>query len=568
MGDRTVGANPGERVLVFTATYNEHDNIPLFCEAVLALDPSYDLLVVDDNSPDGTGELLDDMKAREPRLAVVHRPRKMGLGSAHKLAMVHAVKNGYPVLVTMDADFSHDPADIPRLVGELGNADFVIASRHMPGATLDYPFHRKFVSAVANLLARRLLAIPLHEFTTSFRAFRSEVLTGLNFPKIRAQGYSFFLESIYRVHQHGFACREIPIDFRDRLHGSSKIPRFEIVRGVSKLLRLFVSRLLRHRRPRRPSPVIEGTCYACESPYLIEQFSERATPAGLLRDRAARPRIVHCLACGLGHAREVPGVGGVRSADLRGADETDGRIRRARRRTYLRAYNGIAHHLPPGGRLLEVGSGYGAFLEVARERGWDVEGVESAAPAQRYSRDQLGVPVRAGPLDEAVARLGNGYDVVVLWDVLDHLQDPLAMLGSCAARLRDGGVLCLSALDAESWFPRLMGPNWPRILQGREYYFSPPVLELMLHRAGFDLVEVRNFRRYVPLKLLPDRVAAAVPGGYGKALRLLEPLLPSGISAPISLGDSKIFVCRKQAAPAESAAADAGTAAIHRAAGR
>jgi dolichol-phosphate mannosyltransferase len=249
---RSKVAKSNGRVLVFTATYNEKDNVQKLCPEILALPDAYDMLVVDDGSPDGTGQILDTLSAANPRLKVIHRKGKLGLGSAHKLAIQYAMDEKYDVLVTMDADFSHKPQDIPRLIEALGNdAGFVIGSRYAKGGQCDYTGYRKFVSTCANISSRALLGVPLTEYTTSFRAFRVSDLRKVDLNSIQSQGYSFFLESTFRVHQSGVKLREIPIHFKDRVHGESKIPRSEIFRGASKLVSLFADRLRGRKAPRR-----------------------------------------------------------------------------------------------------------------------------------------------------------------------------------------------------------------------------------------------------------------------------------------------------------------------------
>ena len=237
------GAND-RRVLVFAATYNERDNVETLSRAVLSQSPDYDLLIVDDASPDGTGTLLDQMCRAEPRLRVIHRAGKLGLGTAHKLAMVQAIAEAAPVLVTLDADMSHDPADIPRLVAALDGADFAIGSCHMPGGAILLKFHRRLLSIGANRLARLLLGVPLTEFTKSLRAFRVPMLARLDLRRLEAEGYAFFVETVFLVARSGARLAEIPIRFQDRREGQSKISRVEILRGIATLFRLFGRRLI------------------------------------------------------------------------------------------------------------------------------------------------------------------------------------------------------------------------------------------------------------------------------------------------------------------------------------
>jgi dolichol-phosphate mannosyltransferase len=239
-----------QRVLVFTATYNEVDNIVSLVETILATLPGCDVLVVDDNSPDGTGKVLDEMRAREPRLQVIHRPGKNGLGTAHKAGMKYALEHEYDALVTMDADFSHDPHALPEMMRQLERAEFVIGSRYIPGGSCEYPLSRVVLSTVANWLTRAILSIPVHETTTAFRGYRRSLLERMDVDAIRSEGYSYFVECIYQVHrlteqnQVMAGMAEFPIRFADRRAGSSKISKKEIWKGFSTLLRLGVQRIL------------------------------------------------------------------------------------------------------------------------------------------------------------------------------------------------------------------------------------------------------------------------------------------------------------------------------------
>ncbi|MCA1828198.1 MAG: polyprenol monophosphomannose synthase [Myxococcales bacterium] len=231
---------PIEKVLVFTATYDEAANISPLIEDIFRELPSCDMLVVDDNSPDGTGEILDALVHRYPRLSVIHRPRKSGLGSAHRLAVQHAIAGGYDALVTMDADFSHHPRYLPAMLEELEQSDFVTGSRYAPGGSCNYGLARRALSRTANLLARGLLRIPLRETTTAYRGFRRSLLSLLDVESIRSDGYSYMVESIFRVSRATRRMSEFPIAFVDRRAGRSKISQVEIWKGFTTLLRLWL----------------------------------------------------------------------------------------------------------------------------------------------------------------------------------------------------------------------------------------------------------------------------------------------------------------------------------------
>ena len=233
------------RVLVFSATYNEVENVePLITGIVEAL-PDADILIIDDNSPDGTAAALKGLQAKFPCLTLLIRPGKQGLGSAHRDAMGYAIENGYDVLLTMDADLSHDPASLPALLALLERADFVIGSRYAPGGSCDYSGIRLAVSRSANLLVRMLLGVDLMETTTSLRGFRRSLLNKMDFERIESDGYSFFFETVWRVSRQGATMREVPIHFASRRAGQSKISPSEVGLAVLKLVRLWVERVTR-----------------------------------------------------------------------------------------------------------------------------------------------------------------------------------------------------------------------------------------------------------------------------------------------------------------------------------
>jgi dolichol-phosphate mannosyltransferase len=264
--------------LIVVPTYNERDVITPMIDALLGLPVGCDLLIVDDRSTDGTTDILLSRAASERRLAIMVRPGKLGVGSAHMLGWMHARHCGYRRIVTLDADFSHDPNDIPRLLAALdAGADVVIGSRFVTGGRIDYAGWRRFVSQSANYLARAVLHSPLSEHTTSLRAARLDRVPEGLVETIPREGYGFFLECAMRFVRAGFNVAEIPIHFRDRQHGRSKISQIEIVRAALNLVRLKL------RRTWQNATLGDGAhhCAACEQPFLTRM------PSGELR----------CLAC-------------------------------------------------------------------------------------------------------------------------------------------------------------------------------------------------------------------------------------------------------------------------------
>lgn len=213
--------------LVCIPTYNERDNLEPIVQAVLAADPRVDVLVVDDNSPDGTGALADALAQAEPRVRVLHRQAKQGLGRAYLHAFGWALEQGYAYVLEMDADFSHDPRHLPTLLDAAEKeADLVLGSRYVAGGgTVNWGRLRKLISRGGSLYARTILGLGVRDLTGGFKCFRRKVLETLDLSAIQSTGYAFQIELTYRTIKAGFRVKEIPITFEDRRVGQSKMSR-------------------------------------------------------------------------------------------------------------------------------------------------------------------------------------------------------------------------------------------------------------------------------------------------------------------------------------------------------
>jgi len=232
-------AAPPRRVLVSVATYNEIDNLPLLVEAIWQAVPTADILVIDDNSPDGTGQWCDQRAATESRLKCLHRPGKLGLGTATLAAFAYAIQHGYDVLVNMDADFSHPPDRIPALLAALADADVAIGSRYCPGGrTEGWPLRRKLMSWAVNTYARCLLGLAPRDTSGAFRGYRVALLARLDPAAVVSRGYSFQEEVLWRLARLGARIVEVPITFVERQRGQSKINRQEAWQAIWILFRL------------------------------------------------------------------------------------------------------------------------------------------------------------------------------------------------------------------------------------------------------------------------------------------------------------------------------------------
>jgi len=217
-------ANDLRRILVIVPTYNERDNIETIIDRVLQSVPAANVLVADDGSPDGTGKIADELAIRDPRVHVLHRTEKAGLGAAYIAGFQWGLERGYDVLVEMDADGSHAPEQLPRLLTALREADLVLGSRWVAGGTVvNWPMSRELLSRSANIYTRAALGIPVRDATGGYRAYRRQVLESIDLAAVSSQGYCFQVDLAWRAVLAGFRVVEVPITFADRERGESKM---------------------------------------------------------------------------------------------------------------------------------------------------------------------------------------------------------------------------------------------------------------------------------------------------------------------------------------------------------
>jgi len=250
--------------LIVMPTYNERENLSAIVEEIARYAPQGDLLIIDDNSPDGTGEVADGLREQFPNVSVMHRPGKLGLGTAYIAGFRYAIEYGYDLVFEMDADFSHDPRYLPKFLAAAEQADLVIGSRYVRGGgTPNWSLLRRFVSGGGNIYARMLLGLPIKDATAGYRCYHTRVLAALDLDAIRSQGYAFQVEMAYQTLKHGFSVREVPIIFVDRRVGKSKMSRTIFIEGFFYVLRA--------RFGRAPQPALEQT--------LAKRITEPLTPS-------------------------------------------------------------------------------------------------------------------------------------------------------------------------------------------------------------------------------------------------------------------------------------------------
>ena len=234
------------KCLVIVPTYNERDNIGSLIEAVLAIPRQFDILVVDDNSPDGTGDVVSEHEARSSRVHLMKRPGPRGFGPSYVDGFKYALANGYDAVLCMDADFSHDPANLPDLLDGLGDADIAIGSRYCDGriSVINWPVQRLILSMLGGAYVRWITRLKVCDPTAGFKAIRSRVLSAIDLDTLRSNGYSFQVESIYRAHRSGFTIKEVPIVFTERRLGQSKMSKSIVFEAMLMPWRLRFSRFV------------------------------------------------------------------------------------------------------------------------------------------------------------------------------------------------------------------------------------------------------------------------------------------------------------------------------------
>lgn len=545
-------------VCVFFPTFNEAGNVQALVQGIHEHLPQARVLVVDDASTDGTGELLDAMAADDPSMTVIHRPRKLGVGSAHKLAMLHVREAADDALITMDADFSHHPRYLPTLFERLQQAEFVTGSRYMEGGRCDYGPYRQAISRGANLAARQALGLRLAENTTLFRGFTRSLLRRLNIDRVKSDGYSFAVESLFEVAAVAHNLDEFPIHFEDRIHGDSKISKREIYKAIGTIARLGLTRLnpLSDRglpSARSREPVV---CIGCKSTYNLELYESRHGKREGERDATAeaysvashRHRthgpILQCLQCGL--VFQQPQLSANELVEAYGEVEDESYLEHAGARVKTFEYNfeRVRHYLSAGDRVLDVGSHCGVFLKVASEHGFDATGLEPSAWAVEAARQMTSCPVVHGTLADLPPQT-QPFDTVTMWDVLEHLHDPEAELRAIGRVLKPGGTLMLSTLMIDNIFPKLAGRHWPWLMDMHLYYFTEGSIRDMLQRAGYSVVESRDYCHIITLDYLMRKLGSLGVPGADRLGEWLEGTSAGSALVPFRFGDIKLFVCKK-----------------------
>jgi dolichol-phosphate mannosyltransferase len=227
------------KTLIIIPTYNELENLPKLLPSVLSQDKSINILIVDDNSPDGTAAFVENEMKSNDRIHLLKRSSKQGLGTAYIAGFKYALENGFDLIFEMDADFSHDPNEIPKFLEEIKNSDLVLGSRYITGVNvINWPMRRLLLSWFANFYTRAITGMSVHDATGGYKCFRKEVLQAIDLDKVTSNGYAFQIEMTFKAWKKGFRVKEIPIIFVDRVKGNSKMSKKIVREAVTMVWKL------------------------------------------------------------------------------------------------------------------------------------------------------------------------------------------------------------------------------------------------------------------------------------------------------------------------------------------
>lgn len=542
--------SPEKSILISLATLNEELNIKSLVEEIHSLHPNATILVVDGASTDKTVTNLRNLQKEIKSLKVIQQSRRLGLSSAHLVAFNFAIENNFQFLVTMDADWSHHPKFINNMLTAAEDADLVIGSRYCKAGVSDYSGIRNFVSKTANYVLSKITNSSLNEFTTSFRVFRVSTLSEIDVGLLYVNGYSFFFKIMTIYLKNKKIILEVPIHFYDRKHGKSKISKMEIFKSIFTLWRI----CFKNENLNKYFGANYGRCRICKSNYRIQisvksrNYVSRDNNLRCTQENAdERPSLVKCNVCGHISSLEEEWPSSTENSYHVVEDNEYLEVEFVKRKTfswvlsYLRKFNKLDSDIFKS--VLEIGSYAGIFLDVLKGEGIPAVGVEPSKWGSNIAFEK-GHSVNNSRIEDLNFKQLPICSLVVSWDVLEHLENPILVMENVNSILEKGGLFVFSTLDIDTWFPKLMGKKWPWYMPMHLHYFDKSTIIQMASISGFEVLDDRPYRSYASLQYACRRFLTAMNIPL-RIASIISKFIPKFLVIPFSFGDVRIFALRK-----------------------
>jgi len=459
--------------VIIIPTYNEKENIVQIISEIFKLLPGIFILVVDDNSPDGTADIVKSLQKKFPNLSLLLRNKKEGLGRAYINAFEEILKDkNVKKIVMMDADFSHNPKYLREMLKTADNFDVVIGSRHIKGGrTEGWELWRRILSKGANFYCRFIIRLPIFDYTSGFNVINTDFLRKINFSKIDISGYAFLIELKYLLWKEGASLKEIPITLKSRQGGESKISDHIIGEGVLAPWKMLFKK-------------INKNCPLCNKETAI--FFTKKNSYNFYK----------CSNCGLIFIFPLPENHlKVYSQDYfsgakKGFGYVDYEIDKKAMSSTLNSYlDKIEKFTQNKDKLLDVGTATGFFMELAKKRSWKVQGIEFSEYAAKKAREK-GLNVKTGTLEKADFD-DNSFSLITFWDVVEHLSNPKLTLSSAYRILKKDGVIAINTPDAGSFIAKLLNRGWYSMVPPEHLFlFNQKNLSRLLKEIGFEILFV------------------------------------------------------------------------------
>ncbi len=468
------------KTVVVIPTYNEKDTIELIIRKVFEIEPNLNILVVDDNSPDGTQVIVDKLIKEYPNLSIMRRNGKEGLGRAYISAFIELIKDTkIDTVITMDADYSHDPIYIPYMLEKRNEYDIVVGSRYIKhGGTLGWEMWRRILSYGGNFYTRCITRIPIKDVTAGFIAISTRILRNIDLRHIGSSGYAFTIELKYFLFKSGAKIVEIPIIFKNRIIGESKISNHIVSEGLKAPWRLVFRK-----------SIININCNVCnEMPHT--KYAHKNTYT-----------VYQCIQCKTLKIHPIPSnCKDIYCEDyFSGASQGFGYVdyeadKEAMKNVFIKYTQYIDRYFYSKNTknrsnklLLDIGAATGYFMKIAIDAGYKVTGIDISAVASEKGKKN-GLNIFPGTIETFYSR-SKKFNVITLLDVLEHVEDPRRHIKLCAKMLDKDGIIVINTPDSGSPFARLLGKRWHLIVPPEHiYYFNRKSLIKLLDEEGFEIV--------------------------------------------------------------------------------